>query len=129
MYVVNRLDEVVVSEDDGQKSNGFVTEGAHAVRLCGIEVDAVAFVQGEHFLTDGQLHSTFEHHVKLLTAVGIHLLGGIGCLGFHSDDEGISLPATEATGQTLIVIGLTTLHMQSLSLTGEEDISTSREMP
>ena len=43
------------SENDGEEMHWFVAKRTHSVRLSGIEIDAVALVQGECFLS---YHST-----------------------------------------------------------------------
>ena len=56
-------------EYDGQESHGMSIECAHAVGLCGVKVDGVALVEGEHLAADGEFHGAFEHHVEFLAAV------------------------------------------------------------
>ena len=107
-------------EDNGEKLHGLSVECAHAVGLGGIEIDAVALVEHEHLLADGEFEAALGHHVKLLSLVGVlvqRLVLGFGLDGHH---EGVGLAGTETAGKALVGVLLAALHAHALTLAGEE---------
>lgn len=71
-------------KDYCQKRHCLAVERPHAVGLCGIEDNAVAFVESENLTADGQFHTSAEHHIELLTRMRVLLQERIIGFGVHA---------------------------------------------
>ena len=86
--------------------------------LIGIEVYAVTFAQYQLFVADLQQHPSLQHHVELLTRMGIETHGLL--VGMDRHDKRIS-PTSDKTGrQRLISICFGTFHRHPFPTTGYE---------
>ena len=99
-----------------QEFHRFVSYGEHAVRLAGVEIDAIALFQNDGLTTDVQLHSAFEHEVELLTGVRVLVDGASTWLRLYSNNKYIGLVVDETAHQRLVLISFSTLDGHALSL-------------
>ena len=58
-------------KDDSKEFHWCIVESTHTVGLSGIEIDAVAGIQYESLLANGEFEFSFRHKVKLLSLVGV----------------------------------------------------------
>ena len=90
------------------------------MRLCGIEIDAVALVEHECFLANGQFECSFGHEIELLSLVRVGMHWMIFGFGLHGHHEWVGTSASESACQTLVCIFLASLHAHALSLACQE---------
>ena len=83
--------------------------------LGGVEIDRVSFLQHHRLTTNVELHLSFEHHVELLSWMGVLIDGMSFWLGLDSHDEHIGLVTYESTNQRLVFVSLRALDGHALS--------------
>ena len=109
---------VLILHDDCQEAHGLAVEGLHAVGQAGVEVDAVAWGQGEFLAADAQEQGTFDDEVELLSGMRVVVHGAV--VGLYGHDEGVGLAVLESGSQRLVLVGLGALHADALAGTRQE---------
>ena len=106
---------MVLLSDDGDELAGDVAVAALAVGVGGVEIDAVAGVQLDVAIPEGENERPFQHVVELLAVVA-HQLGRL-VARIQDDQQRLHDLAGVAAGHVLVVIPGETLDLLGLAAT------------
>ena len=67
------LNDITILHNNRQELHRLAIQSLHTVRLGGVEIQAVSFVQDDVLTVDVQEQATFHHHIKFLSFMRVEV--------------------------------------------------------
>ena len=102
--------------DHIDKGHRLVFQCSHAVGASSVQINAVAFVQYNHLIVDGNLQRPFHNDVEFLPVNGVlPILFAVG-KRVYLDDKRVGLASAKASGEAPILIVIAAIYFRTHAL-------------